>query len=355
MLCDAAEIISDARRARGPHTRAADCDARLCESSQMNHPDPPAHRPADPRRGECALIRRIKELLEHSAAPAGGGVPFGDDMSHIDPRGEMLWTTDMLMDGVDFDSRQHDWKTIGRKALAVSLSDCAAMGCRPIGALLAVSLNDGLSIENALEIVRGAHELATTFDCPINGGDTNSWRHPTVIATTVAGCAEAGQAPIRRDGARPGDRIYVSGPLGGSILGRHLSFTPRVSLGLELNRRLRPHTMIDISDGLALDLWRICEASGVGAVLDAGLLDRVIHSDAHALSARDGAAPREHALHDGEDFELLVALPASADSAALTALQLAPLGEIIGERSLRLRDEAGGLTPLAPRGWEHFR
>jgi len=315
-------------------------------------------------RGELELIRRVGRLLEREAGPAGRSdakidrpvVGFGDDMCSLDSHDPgLLWTVDMLMDGVDFDSTKHDWEAIGRKAMAVNLSDCAAMAARPLAALCAVSLSNSLSMDDALALLRGAHEFGSRFGCPIVGGDTNSWDAPTAISITVAARCADGLTPVTRDGARVGDRIWLTGQVGGSILGRHMNVEPRIKLAERIARDLGPHAMIDISDGLVLDLWRVCGASGRGAVLEEAALEAAVHPDARRLSATDGVAPREHALYDGEDFELIAVLPADAADAACCRLGLLPLGRIVDEAGLFVEDLAGERLALALRGWEHFR
>lgn len=314
-------------------------------------------------KSETELIRRLRQQLTRPPGAGGGGTAsaaapsdFVDDMAAIsvsDP--SLLWTTDMLMDGVDFESARHGWYDIGRKAMAVNLSDCAAMAVRPISALSAVALNNNLSVDQALDLLRGAHEFGLRFGCPIVGGDTNSWDAPTVVSITIAARSDAGHSPVRRDGAQPGDRIYLTGPVGGSILGRHMSCEPRIETALAINRNLAPHAMIDISDGLALDLWRILEASGCGAALDATALDAAIHPDAFRLAQRDGRPPREHALHDGEDFELIVVLPAGIGPGEYEPLGLLPIGQTDAGPGLRLQHADGRRVPIERRGWEHFR
>src|SRR5262249_10341544 len=149
----------------------------------------------------------------------------------------------------------------------------------------------------------GLREMADNFDTAIVGGDTNTWDGPLVISVTVLG--EPGPAGVvQRKGARPGDWLLVTGPLGGSIRGKHLDFTPRVREALALASRVLLHAMIGISAGRASDASRLCRESGCGAVLWA---EKVPMSDeARALS--DGRSPLEHALSDGEDFELLFAV-----------------------------------------------
>lgn len=315
----------------------------------MSHnPDGLAH----PARGERRLIRALRERLRPDPA---GAVPFGDDMAEVPAAGGLLWSVDMLMDGVDFDSTRHAWHDVGRKALAVNLSDCAAMAARPIAALCAVALADRLTFESALELLDGCRACAEEHGCELVGGDTNSWEHPTVIAMTVAGRTENGAAPVLRSGARPGDRLYVSGPVGGSILGRHMRIAPRVELALKIRRELSPSAMIDVSDGLALDLSRVLEASRCGALLDRPLVERAIHADAHELAARDGVPAIDHALHDGEDFELIVATPPSVEPHRARELGLLPLGEVDADSGLRMRTPDGSVRVIEPRGWEHFR
>src|SRR5439155_13286829 len=153
------------------------------------------------------------------------------------PGGMVLVTADMLMDGVDFRTSQHSPRQIGRKALACSLSDCAAMAVRPIAAVVSLALPSMWSLEQAQELYLGMEPLAQECGVAIVGGDTNSWNHPLVIDVAVLAEPWSDAAPVRRSGARPGDRIYVSGRLGGSILGHHLSFGPRVELAHALARR----------------------------------------------------------------------------------------------------------------------
>jgi thiamine-monophosphate kinase len=174
------------------------------------------------------------------------------------------------------------------------------------------------------------------------------------VAVTVAARAAAGLTPVRRDGARPDDQIFLSGPVGGSILGRHMLFEPRIETALAIRRRLDPHAMIDVSDGLAIDLARLLEASGCGAVLEEPLLEAAIHPDARRLAESDGRSPREHALHDGEDFELIVTLPAGAAREGCEQLGLLPLGRITGQTGMVLARVDGSRVAIEPRGWEHF-
>jgi len=307
-------------------------------------------------KGELDLVRRIGLELNCGSARPPWPVPFGDDMAGLSAGADdLLWTADMLMDGVDFESNHHQWYDIGRKAMAVNLSDCAAMAAAPVAAIAAVALQDTLSMSDALALVRGARDCAARYGCPLVGGDTNSWAHPTVVSISVAARPEGKRKPILRSGARPRDRVYVTGKLGGSILGRHMTFEPRIDTALAISRELAPRAMIDISDGLSLDLWRVLEASGCGATLDGAALDAAVHADAVRLSKLDGKPPRDHALHDGEDYELIVFVPPDAPEEACRRLGLLPLGATTPEKSLILREGDGRRVEVEPRGWEHFR
>lgn len=320
--------------------------------ASQNRPSHDQSQRSEAPKGEREFIRRLAAQLPAEITPLG----FGNDMATLEPTASgLLWTADMLMDGVDFESGKHRWVDIGRKAMAVNLSDCAAAATVPVAALCAVSLNDRLSMDDALELFRGARECGDEFGCPITGGDTNSWAHPTVICITVAARPDGDRTPLTRRGAQPGDRVCLTGRVGGSLLGRHLRPLPQIRTALEINRQLKPHAMIDVSDGLAINLWHICEASGCGATLDEAALDAVIHPDALRLAKQSGKPPRHHALYDGEDFELIVVLASDAPAELCGKLGLLWLGEITAGCELTLRRADGQRVPLEIRGWEHFR
>src|SRR3954462_4544423 len=154
----------------------------------------------------------------------------GDDLAVLNwPAGELLLVgADQVLDGVHFDSIKHTPREIGRKAMNRNLSDCAAMACLPAAATATVALPRGVGIEYAKELYLGLREAGEVFDCPIVGGDTASWEGKLALSVTILGRAD-GIAPITRDGAKAGDGIYVTGPLGGSILGRHMTFVPRIN------------------------------------------------------------------------------------------------------------------------------
>jgi thiamine-monophosphate kinase len=290
----------------------------------------------------------------------------GDDAAvlRLADRTDCVVTTDLLTDGVDFALEQTPGSRIGHKALAVNLSDLAAMAARPVAAVVALALPRLRGLELAKDLYEGMLSLAERFDLAIAGGDTNSWNGGLVIAVTAIG-ETTDRGPLTRSGAKPGDRIVVTGQFGGSILGRHLDVEPRVAEALVLQERYTLHAGIDCSDGLSLDLSRICVESTCGAIID---IDRVpIAEAAVRVSEIDSAkldmsgaraTPLDHALCDGEDFELILAVPSEASAQMVTQQPLAgvpltDIGEFVPERGLWQRDGAGRTTPLVPRGWEH--
>ncbi|MGD1276566.1 MAG: thiamine-phosphate kinase [Tepidisphaeraceae bacterium] len=267
----------------------------------------------------------------------------GDDLAVLNwPADDLLLVgVDQVLEGVHFDSAVHSPRQIGKKAINRSVSDCAAMGCLPAAAVATVALPKHFSLDQAKELYLGMRQAAEAFDCPIVGGDTAAWDGKLIATVTILG-RTSGIRPVARSGAKAGDRIFVTGPLGGSILGRHIEFVPKVALGREL--AALASAMIDISDGLSRDLGHICRCSGVGAILQAESVP--IHPDAVELSRRDGRAALEHALHDGEDYELLYT----------TSRPTAPgicIGRIVEKPGMWLQDERKNLRALEIAGWQH--
>ena len=262
----------------------------------------------------------------------------------------MLFKTDGIIDGVHFDSARANPGEIGHKAVARPLSDIAAMGCTPSYGVVGMMIPKRARASFIRGVLRGMERTAKKFNMPIVGGDVAS--HPGRLAITVSLLGEArGVRPVLRSGARPGDLLAVTGALGGSILGKHLRFTPRVREGLALNRRFNLHAMIDISDGLATDLGHLCDESGVGAVIEEDLLP--ISPAARRLARRDGRSPLDHALTDGEDYELLFAVPKKEGPRLSRSGKGILIGEMISKRGTYLKDPGGDLRKLLPEGWDH--
>jgi thiamine-monophosphate kinase len=277
----------------------------------------------------------------------------GDDTAalRLSPGVPCLVTTDMLLDGSCFILAEAGPRRVGRKAMAANLSDIAAMAGRPVAAVVSVGLPHQGGKALAEELYLGLRDVADAFDTALVGGDTNSWNGRLVISVTVLGEA-TGKGPVRRGGARPGDWLLVTGLLGGSILGKHLDFTPRVREALRLHELVDLHAMIDISDGLAADVGHICEESGCGAVLRA---ESIPIADA-ASKMTDGQTPLDHALGDGEDFELVFAVTGEDGRRLLTTqpipgITLHHIGECVDSGSWL--EERGQRRPLPPRGFVH--
>ena len=307
--------------------------------------------PSEESRGEFAFIDWLRRRT-----PAAGRVLIGpgDDAALLDwPGGAgCIVTTDMLLEGSCFVLAEAGARRVGRKAMAVNLSDIAAMAGRPVAALASVGLPRRGGRALAEELYQGMREMADAFSTPIVGGDTNSWDGPLVINVTLLGEA-TGRGVVRRDGAQPGDWLMVTGPLGGSILGKHLDFTPRVREALALHEAAPLHAMIDVSDGLAADVNHICEESGCGAVLFA---EAIPITDA-ARGMNDGRTALDHALGDGEDFELAFALAAEdgrrlAETQPVPGVTLTRIGEFVMERGLSI-DANGERQAAPPRGYVH--
>jgi thiamine-monophosphate kinase len=282
----------------------------------------------------------------------------GDDAAWLALAGDSrcLVTVDMLTDQVDFRLEETDPRRIGRKALAVNLSDIAAMAGRPLAAVIALVLPRKQGLRLATELYEGLLPLAERYGVAIAGGDTNSWDGPLAISITLLGQASH-KGPLRRDGARPGDKILVTGSFGGSLLGHHLDFEPRVHEALLLHERYDLWAGMDVSDGLALDLSRLAAESRCGACLDLNAVP--IAPAAHELAAQehDPSAALRHALGDGEDFELLLAVPPAEAERMLAdqplTVSLRCIGEFVGEPGLWSADANGQRVPLAPLGYQH--
>ena len=295
---------------------------------------------------------------------------IGDDAAILAPSDKpLLVTTDMLMEGTDFTFPETTPSLAGRKSLAVNLSDIAAMGGIPTAAFVSVALPRARGLAFAEAFYEGLLALADEFGVTVAGGDTNTWDQPLAVNVTLLG-TPAGPSAITRSGARPGDRIFVTGELGHSIHGHHLTFTPRIAASQQLLELVNVHAMIDISDGLAADLHHILSASGVGAVLDAEAIPlRSLQEAPEAASHIQSNTPEAdalrsqipealwHACADGEDFELLFTVSPD-DARRLEQLWAGPtpltsIGEITMGQTCLLRFPDGKLLDLPPLGWQH--
>jgi thiamine-monophosphate kinase len=328
---------------------------------------------------ELELLRRIRLR----AGFRGGGLRLGigDDCAILGAkRGEdIAVTTDLSIDGRHFLVGLHPPESVGHRTLARGLSDLAAMGARPLGAFLSLGIPRQLTVSPGRQrpwvdrFYDGLLALAEIHKAPLAGGDLAE--SPVALADIVlVGAVPKGRA-LLRSGARPGDSLYVTGTLGGAsagllqlaaiaakqadgsrpfripkslapVLQPHLYPQPRVTLGLWLQQRGLASAAIDISDGLSTDLAHLCEESGVAAEMEAA-----------ALPISPGAT-LDHALHGGEDYELLfTARPSARLPRSIAGVSITRIGRVIrwrpGSPQVMLRTHAG-TEPLQPRGWEHF-
>ena len=302
--------------------------------------------------GELEIVRRLARLL--GAAP-DGVLGIGDDTAVV--RGtddqDFLLTSDPVVEGTHF-LAETDPLRVGHKAVGRVLSDFAAMGGVPAWLLMDLVAPADTDYAWVEGLYVGARELAGRYNVQIVGGDTA--RGPVrELHVFGLGCVPRGKA-LLRSGARPGDRIFVTGSLGGSMAGKHLDFEPRVSEGCWLRDAGDVTAMIDVSDGLASDLRHIVEESGVGAEL---MADVIPVSDAARAAARESGLA--HALHDGEDFELLFCV--SPDRAESLAAEWRRRFELACTEVGRVTDQKGKIVliqcehrlELDADGYEHFR
>ena len=328
---------------------------------------------------ERELVRGIRKVL--SGPAPGVVVGVGDDAAVVDPRPHpAVLTTDMLVEGVHFEIGATSPHDLGHKAITVNVSDIAAMGGSPRFGLACVAVSAKLEASWVMELYGGMRQASDDYGMTLVGGDTSS-SDRAVLSVTVIGEVGAGRAVTRR-GARPGDVLVVTGSLGGSAGGLRVARAQHQSqseaLSSEWGRALvarheRPvarvgegqtlaaagaTAMIDLSDGLSLDVARLCEESGVGARLD---LERIPIADGlEQLGTLMQLEPLDLALHGGEDYELLATLPKDAVEPTREALRerfrtpLTEIGEITPGREVIAVGDDGSEDPLEPKGWDHF-
>lgn len=281
-------------------------------------------------------------------------IGIGDDAAVLFAN-EDQWvvTTDAVVDGVHFQRDRHSWRRIGRKAIAVNLSDLAAMGAKPQAIVVCLVLPLGTVMENVQELYAGISEHAAKYNVAIVGGDTNFSDGPLMINITAMGTIAADRNPWKLSGAQLGDAILVSGSLGGSILGRHLDFEPRGDLVAVIAELFDIHAATDISDGFVFNLNAILSASNRGATID---LDKIPMSDAaHDMS--DDRPPINHALYDGEDFELILVVDQNTADELLKLTDLpcplTKIGTIVSGSGVHGLQSDGTKVELPVHGFIH--
>ncbi len=326
--------------------------------------------------GEEALLEKMRRLFSSglAASPANVIIGIGDDAAVTVPAaGSEVWTTDLLLEGIHF---QPEWQTpreLGHKSLAVSLSDVAAMGAAPRYALLSVACSASTTVDYILELCHGVACLAAAHRLKVIGGDTTASGGPLVVSLALSGVIPDGGTAVFRSGARPGDRVFVTGHLGSAAAGLLLLMRqaagdfpelreafvrpePRVQAGM----RVRQHGgtgMTDLSDGLAADLRHVCQESGTGARI---FQSRLPISDALLrASRRFDFDATSLALEGGEDYELLfTARPENsnwiASAVAAAGVRVTEIGEILpAEHGLLLSGDSGERL-FKERGYDHF-
>jgi thiamine-monophosphate kinase len=316
---------------------------------------------------EKALISRIRRKAASGRSILIG---IGDDCAVLPlPTGrEALVTTDFSLEGVHFRREWHPAESVGHRCLARGLSDIAAMGGDPRAAFLSLALPRNLPQAWVDGFLRGLLKLAKRFGVGLAGGDTAESLGGVLADIVVLGSVPKGKA-ILRSGARPGDRIYVSGELGGSAetlhrmmekpkhklkpadFSQHFFPEPRVQLGRFLSDKGLASAMIDISDGLSTDLAHICEESSVGAEVQAEAIPRA------TIGKPEQEVDLEFALHGGEDYELLFTAPRGKRvPARIAGVPITLIGHIKrGRNTVILVNNGGEGRELRPGGWEHFK
>ena len=298
----------------------------------------------------------LNSLRTGAVGPTRNDVPLGigDDAAIVAFHGHHgVIATDLIAEGSHFKRGELTNRQIGRKGLAVNLSDMAAMAATPRVATVGLLLPRVDARAIADEVTAGIVDLACQFETDVVGGDTNVWDGGLVVCVTILGELLHGPA-WRRDGALVDDAIVVTGQLGGSLLGHHHSFTPRVREAEYLRQHYRINAGIDISDGLGLDLSRMMAASRVGAHVDMEAIP--IADAARERASRTGSSARMHAWSDGEDFELLLALPPDDAHRMCQDRKLncsaTIIGRVVAEQGMweTTSEETKRLTP---NGYEH--
>ncbi|HEX3822218.1 MAG TPA: thiamine-phosphate kinase [Candidatus Sulfotelmatobacter sp.] len=317
---------------------------------------------------ERQLIARIRRMAGRGTR--GGIVKgIGDDCAVLQVgRGyDSLVTTDYCLEGVHFRRDWHSPESVGHRCMARGLSDIAAMGGEPVAVFLSLALPGDLPQGWVRRFMRGLVGLAEKYGASLAGGDTAQSPEGILADIIVVGRVPKGKA-ILRSGARPEDRIYVSGELGGSAAAvaamvrspkkrlnprtywRHFFPEPRVEIGRLLREKKLASSMIDLSDGLSTDLSHICEESGVGAETAVEMIPR-----AKMEKAGDNVG-LDLALHGGEDYELLFTVPEDKRiPKRIAGVALTCIGQIVPGHGVFVRRTSGAARRLKPGGWEHFR
>jgi thiamine-monophosphate kinase len=327
--------------------------------------------------GEFGFIDSIKGHCDIPVHDVIKGI--GDDCAVLSstPGRALLFTADMLVEDIHFVVGRTPFYQLGRKVIAVNLSDIASMGGRPIMALISLAVPVETDLEAIQELYRGMSDICTYHGLAIGGGDTVASPDKLVISVSVLGDAKEEEV-LYRSGATPGDRIYLTGPVGDSLAGlkiltkeiappegtrdyfiqAHNDPTPLVEIGMRIAASGLASAMIDLSDGLLSDLGHICEQSGVGALLSADTIP--FSRELKLLAAGAGINPLEFALSGGEDYQLLFTAAEEHEKGIENLFKehnLTPpwqIGEIDQGQGIRMVRADGSVAVLPPKGFDHF-
>jgi thiamine-monophosphate kinase len=327
--------------------------------------------------GEFGFIESIKKEIKNSSSKVIKGI--GDDCAVLVPYAGrvLLFTTDMLVEDIHFLKDTITPYQLGWKAVAVNLSDIAAMGGSPVAILISLGAPSDTDVVLIQDIYKGIKDICDRYSVDIAGGDTVASPDKLIINVSVIGDVKEDEI-LYRSGARPGERIYLTGNIGDSYAGLkilkqeisipdsisshfinvHNQPTPLIETGRAIATSRLAGSMIDISDGLLSDLGHICNESGVGAVIYRSKLP--ISPEMQRLSIQANLDPLDFALSGGEDYILLVTVPEKNSKDFELALKgknlspLYPIGEISKDKGIRMIYDDGSIKELEPKGFDHF-
>lgn len=361
-------------------------DSRSSERNSVNMPSGQVRR-RSPIQGEFALIDKLRRRFASEEAKLIRGIGEDAAVIRVSPREWMLMTTDLLAEGVHFDLAASTLEDVGYRAAIANLSDIASMGGRPQYLLVAIAIPPTLTSAQIQRVYEGLMQACRPFGVHLVGGDTSASHQGLFISLTLTGVVESGRA-LRRDGARVGDLLYVTGTLGDSragllilkqatrkpnspgararmpaggrfLLRRHHRPSARIDEGRWLTINRLATAVIDVSDGLAGDVRHLCDQSGVGVELEPQRLP--ISRPCEAFARSRGLDPVELALAGGEDYELLCAVRRAHQArfergAEKQGYQFTRIGTVKpASYGLRIRGTDGSLRPLTVHSYEHFR
>jgi len=328
-------------------------------------------------QSELELVKQVQKLAnQHTPKTKRITLQIGDDAAALTqcPDKLTLISTDALVEGIHFDLQYMCPEDLGWKALAVNLSDIAAMGGVPIGFTISVAVPPVKSGVFLTRMYKGMMELARDTKTVLLGGDTSASSGPVFLSVTILGDVKPTEL-ITRKGAQPGDKIFVTGELGVSAIGlellrcgggrskavthlisQHLRPQPRIKVGRWLATNHCASALLDISDGLSTDLSHLCKASNVGAVINSKKIPLpTLNSTVRSLVSKPLL---DYSLNGGEDYELLFSVPAKKEIQVPNKIEGVPvkqIGYVTDEPEICLTYEEGRIVPLPPKGFDHFR